>query len=206
MEKEKLENDENLIWWNRGHKGGTTFFKDIWAMQVFGIENLFREIKKEADPIKIVEIGTARGGLTNIFAHIFNNQTIHSFDIEDYGKFYYDNIEFYITDCHKEEFIRQYSDILFDSNGVCLYAIDGGDKSFEINLISSHTKSGDILMVHDYSINEEYFNSNKPVHGPGAEWNSFEIQESDINLTNVRRSKQFFDIGLKYAWGIYERV
>lgn len=183
------------------YSGNTSWFNDLRQMQVFGVETLFRELKDEFNPNNVIEIGTAFAGLTNLLAVVFDELTVHSFDITDLSpkKAYLNNIKFYLDDCHKEEFLENHKDILF-SNGTTLFVIDGGDKALEINLISKHAKSGDILMVHDFATDNNVFENKVR-----SIWNCLEIQENQINIEHLKRSKMF-DRGLDFAWGIYERL
>jgi hypothetical protein len=63
------------------------------------------------------------------------------------------------------------------SEGVTIVLCDGGSKKNDFKILSSLLKPGDIIMAHDYSPNQTYFeeNINNKI------WNWLEIQDSDID-------------------------
>tara|TARA_R110000787_G_scaffold102000_3_gene207765 strand:- start:417 stop:965 length:549 start_codon:yes stop_codon:yes gene_type:complete len=176
-------------------------YRECSMLQVPNVPELFTHIKENKEITNVVEMGTCFGGLTNFLADIFPKLTIHTFDIiNNVVSFYgHANINFILEDVHSQDTLTKYKDVLSLENGSSLLVIDGGDKALEFNYLKHFAKSGDILMVHDFSIDREDFDNRGK-----AIWDCFECGESDLDLNGMERS-EFFEKGLNYAWGIYEK-
>lgn len=61
-------------------------------------------------------------------------------------------------------------------DGVTLLLCDGGDKVNEFNTFSNYLKNNDIIMAHDYAVNDKVFNEEIK----NKLWNWHEIQYSQI--------------------------
>jgi hypothetical protein len=185
----------NLI----NYKNGSTHYLDARMMQVPNIEEFIKFLSQKYKNYTIFEIGTAFGGLTNLLADNFD--VVNTFDIKSFVTSFYDhqNIKSSVCDCHNEDFIKSnICPAMTEKNN--LFFIDGGDKALEFNLIQNYCKENDILMVHDFSINEIDFNS----RGKSI-WNCLEVKEEDLNLSKFSKA-DFFDFALNFAWGAYRKI
>lgn len=104
----------------------------------------------------IVEIGTYNGGLTSwLFDNLKEGGKLLSYDID--GTINHTkrtDIDFRVESCFDE---KPFNDIieLIQSEGRTLVVCDGGDKPKEFNTFSKYLKSGDVIIAHDYSENDE---------------------------------------------------
>jgi hypothetical protein len=167
---------------------GHFIYENLIISQHPNVDNVFNELIKNYKPNRILEIGTADGGLTLMLRNILDNNNLESNVIRTYDlneqknlKLKNKNIEI-IT---KNIFNYPYSDLdypdeikdFIQSEGRTLVLCDGGSKKNEFRLLSQFLKIGDIIMAHDYAPNEDYFNKNIK----DKIWNWLEIQDSDIN-------------------------
>jgi cephalosporin hydroxylase len=163
-------------------------YKNIRLQQnqylVKNLKNILNTIK----PKRIVEIGTARGGMTLLMSDILNelglrDSKIKTFDItmrEHLKNIEVNNIEFYVGNIFnwsKRELDKpeEITNFLSD-NDVNLILCDGGNKISEFNILSKYLKKGDIIMAHDYAPNREVFNSEYK----DKIWNWLEIEDKHI--------------------------
>jgi predicted O-methyltransferase YrrM len=166
-------------------------YKGLTIMQHESVQENFTKLINQIKPTKVLEIGTASGGLTLMIRDIldlngFENTKLLTYDVYDpnYLRYHVNDgakidikVET-IFDDRYEEFENAQDAIDFvESEGVTLVLCDGGNKKNEFKLFSRHLKVGDIIMAHDYSPNLNYFEDNIK----NKIWNWFEIQDSDIN-------------------------
>jgi len=155
---------------------------------IFAFDKLFDEIK----PDLVLEIGTFHGGLTLMLRDILDHNGLEKTRLITYDvnspnfliqKTTKDQIEIRV----KNLFSHNYSDWnssedkleilnLITSHNRVIILCDGGSKKNEFRMISDLIKQGDIIMGHDYSPNQEYFDQ----YMNGKKWNWMEIQDSDI--------------------------
>lgn len=168
---------------------GCTSYKGITAMQHDNAFDTFEKLIRLIRPARILEIGTAAGGLCLFLRQILNeigleSTPIKTFDIYDCTthrvlerennlEVIYDNLfcQNYLS-LEKPELIKDY----IQSEGLTLVLCDGGNKITEFNTISPLIKSGDIIMAHDYAPNIDYFKEKIM----NRVWCWMEIQDSDI--------------------------
>jgi hypothetical protein len=83
-------------------------------------------------------------------------------------------------------------------DGVTVVLCDGGSKKNEFRILSDYLKVGDIIMAHDYSPNQEYFEKNVN----NQIWNWLEIQDLDINESCLKNNLSPFmeDEFRKVVW------
>jgi predicted O-methyltransferase YrrM len=155
---------------------------------IFAFEKLFDEIK----PDLVLEIGTFHGGLTLMLRDILNhkgleNTRLITYDVNSPNFLIQKTTEDQIEIRVKNLFSHNYSDWnssedrleildLITSHKSVVILCDGGSKKNEFRMISDLIKQGDIIMGHDYSPNQEYFDQ----YMDGKKWNWMEIQDSDI--------------------------
>ena len=88
-----------------------------------------------------------------------------------------------------------------DSEGVNLILCDGGNKSNEFNSLSDIINVGDVIMLHDYVINDEEFE----VNFKNKIWNWHESKLSDIKLSVTKNKLEPYleDEFSKVVWGCF---
>lgn len=168
---------------------------------IYPFDKLIADIK----PKRVIEIGTFAGGLTMIMRTILDNNsledtTITTYDIHEptylipiiesipsiksYTKnlFSSDYSDFY-NDETKKEITEQ-----IQQEGITLLLCDGGCKKCEFKLLSDYLKPNDVIMAHDYSPNQAYFENTMK----NKIWNWLEIEDSDILDSCVRNSLESY--------------
>lgn len=146
----------------------------------------FYELLSSVRPARILEIGTAQGGLTiflnDVCNHLGLNTNIRSYDIHELH--WYDKIRSYGIDLRVENIFNPGYEGLRDDtivdfineDGVTLVLCDGFNKKKEFNLLSQYLKVSDIIMAHDYAYDSDFFKETID----HKFWNWHEISESDI--------------------------
>lgn len=153
---------------------------------------IFHELLDIIRPSRILEIGTFHGGLTlmlrdtldniglslvpirtyDILDQEFLKPLVHNRPVEVYTKniFNSDYNDFIDLEAKNEiaNFIQQ--------NGTTMVLCDGGCKKCEYNILAPLLKNQDIIMAHDYSPDQTYFNQ----YMKDKVWDWCEIEDSDI--------------------------
>lgn len=133
----------------------------VWPMQNNIVLSLFETIFKNNNIKRIIEIGTAYGGLPVILRAIGFEGDIITYNIHD-------ELSEEVSDLFEKLSIKQeIKDVftceniidLINSDGETLLICDGGNKPKEVNVFSEHLKVNDIIMTHDYFDNLEKFKS-----------------------------------------------
>jgi len=173
-------------------------YKGITTQQHNDVSVVFKSLFNSLKPKRILEIGTASGGLTLLLRDILdelslNDTYIRSYDvIEKHGLNTHIqngiNIEVIIKDVfsHSYQEVAEINEIksYIQQDGVTIILCDGGSKKNEFRLLSEYLKDGDVIMAHDYSPNEMYFNKNIK----DKIWNWLEIQDLDIEDSVVKNN------------------
>jgi cephalosporin hydroxylase len=166
-------------------------YDGLSIQQHFKVVKPFCDLINNVKPSQIIEIGTAAGGLTLMLRDILD-----IYDLNESSLFTYDlyTPNYLIDRINKDNInIVYYSNNLFSENyddlvsteeiknliqrqGRTIVLCDGGSKKNEFKLLSKLLKSGDIIMAHDYSPNQEYFDLNIK----NKIWYWLEIQDTDI--------------------------
>jgi hypothetical protein len=167
---------------------GHFIYEDLIISQVPNIKLYFEKLFNELKPKQIFEIGTFDGGLTLMIRDILDeinlsSTTIRTYDLNDQKRLKSKNrnieiltenlFSYSYSELEKEDVVKEF----IQRNGRTIVLCDGGSKKNEFRLLSKFLKEGDIIMAHDYSPNQEYFNQ----HINNKIWNWLEIQDSDIN-------------------------
>lgn len=170
-------------------------YEGIVIQQHNDVEIVFEQLFKITKPSRILEIGTASGGLTLLLRNLLDrismeDTEIRTYDVDD--KHYlskYINEGVKIDSRIKDVFNHSYDELVeveeissyIQNEGVTIVLCDGGSKKNEFRLLSKLLKLDDIIMAHDYSPNEDYFSKNIN----NKIWNWLEIQDSDIKQSCV---------------------
>jgi predicted O-methyltransferase YrrM len=189
-------------------------YKGLSIEQNPNIIDVFNSLISEYKPSRILEIGTFHGGLTFILRDLLDinglpNSELITYDVNTPNFMIEVLGDKNIVSKTKNLFSNSYETFnspeskqeLFDfinQDGRTIVLCDGGSKKNEFKLISTLLKSGDIIMAHDYSPNNEYFE----LEMKNKFWNWMEIQDSDINQSCIENNLNslMFDEFIKVAW------
>lgn len=167
---------------------GNMIYKGFTAQQHRDAIDIFYDFLADIRPARVLEIGTACGGLIlairdHLDALGLSDSPIISYDItsrEYYPELISRGIDIRIeniftnsyTSLIDETFVKQY----IQSPGVTLILCDGGYKQGEFAIFSKLLKDGDFIMAHDYVDTQENFKDNFL----DKVWNWCEIEEKHI--------------------------
>lgn len=154
-------------------------------------------------PSRIIELGTGLGGLTVLFGIWANTHDcrVYSCDvhIRDYKALALIEklgVKFHEWDIYQSHDEYEIGSLIRWSNGPVLLMCDAADKPRSFNLYAQYLRSGDVIMAHDYYINEDDFK--KYFHG----YTAFETSEDSIkesydkyNLIEHSLQKEFRQSG-----------
>ena len=168
---------------------GHFIYENLIISQHESVGSVFDKLIKQIKPKRILEIGTADGGLTLMLKDLLNdnglnNSIIRTYDILEQINLKNKNVDG-IEIITKSPFNYPYSDLEYpdeikefvQSEGTTLVLCDGGFKINEFILISQFLKVGDVIMAHDYAHDSDVFK--KEIEN--KIWNWHEIQYSDIS-------------------------
>ena len=162
-------------------------YKSLTAMQHEKFYSVFEKFLSDIRPERIIEIGTAGGGLTlalyDIMESLKLSVPIRTYDIHNHGC--HDRLVETGIDARLENIFNENYELKPDheliphiqSPGVTVVLCDGGSKISEFNSIAYYLKPGDYILAHDYSESNEYFEDNVRE----KIWNWCEITESNIS-------------------------
>lgn len=146
-------------------------YNGVFTQQLEAFEACFNELFNNFTPDIIIELGTARGGLTSYLATKCSKVYTYDNTLSQER----DNLLSKTTVIAKVADI--FSEAIFDeiktliqSSGPALLLCDNGDKIREVNLFSPVLKPGDVIMAHDYAHNGIF----------PAGWQWSEIAEKDV--------------------------
>lgn len=161
--------------WN--HEWGGGLYKGIFTQQNKNFYPAFEKLLAEQQIERIIEIGTATGGFIRAIRDLTTAEIItydvietkHKKTLED------NNISANVRSVFEDfDAVEEY----IVGKGQVLILCDGGDKIKEFNLFSRIMKSGDIIMAHDYSYDENLYRA----YVRENVWRWCEIQYKDIAL------------------------
>jgi cephalosporin hydroxylase len=193
---------------------GVTDYRGHMVLQRDGYADLFRKFLDRMKPDRIVEIGTASGGLTLTLADLIEQMKLHcvirSYDIARHAgvtallrngvqlitvNLFDDTYRCFNQNATREvvsliEFIRQ--------PGKTVVMCDGGNKVAEFNLLAGVIKDGDHIMAHDFAWSENVFKSEIE----NKIWNWHQISGDDVFAAIDKNSlKPFWSRDFEqYAW------
>lgn len=165
-------------------------YRNLTTMQHIDVKEKFLKLLMELRPQKVLEIGTASGGLTLLIRDLLDDIGLTETIIETYDVNHPNYLQNYVDNGSKINinvkniFNHNYNQMIdgdavinfIKSEGTTLVLCDGGSKINEFNLLSDYLKVGDVIMAHDYSPNKNYFENTLL----DKIWNWMEIQDSDI--------------------------
>lgn len=154
---EKIQFSEVTNWHQSHPYLRLNFYNNVQMSQVLGVYlALNPHFISQFD--NIIEIGTYNGGLTSwLYDNKNPNAKVVSYDID--GTINHTNrtdIDFRIEDCFAE---TPFNDIvkMIQNEGKTLVVCDGGDKPKEFSVFSEYLKTGDVIIAHDYCVDDEHW-------------------------------------------------
>lgn len=159
-----------------GRNLGRIRYRGVIAQQHPGAFDALGEFFCRYIPARIVEIGTAAGGLTMMLADLVTNAKIRTYDVRpcrNSAALRRMGIDLRVADS------RQIADDLGSfagQPGRTVIVCDGGNKPAEVKMAAELAKSGDIILAHDYAPDRQRWLS----HYRGRIWNWCEITDAHI--------------------------
>ena len=176
-------------------------YKNYFMQQNNRIFDYLPEFFQEHQFDHVVEIGTSGGGFS-LYLHELSNTYNFTFRTYDVENKLHEAPPFDFR--HKSAWDGEgYNEIIDTLNlpGKVLLVVDGGDKPKEINLYSSHLKTNDVVMCHDYAPTKQYHEEH--LGTTPYRWNWLEIEEKDIDRTNLEAiNTNLVDV----AWGVFRKT
>ena len=162
--------------WN--HKWGGGVYKGIFTQQNKNFYPAFEKLIAQENIVRVLEIGTATGGFIRAVRDLTDAEIItydiletkHKATLEE------NNISVNVKSVFDDfDIVEDY----ISGKGQVLVLCDGGNKIKEFEVFSRMLKSGDIIMAHDYSRDENLYQAYIKNHV----WRWCEIQYKDIALS-----------------------
>ena len=161
--------------WN--HEWGGGLYKGIFTQQNKNFYPAFEKLIAQENIVRVLEIGTATGGFIRAVRDLTDAEIItydvletkHKATLEE------NNISVNVKSVFEDyENVEDY----ISGKGQVLVLCDGGNKIKEFDVFSKFLKSGDIIMAHDYSRDEDLYQAYIKNHV----WRWCEIQYKDIAM------------------------
>jgi len=158
-------------------------YKKFRTLQHDKIEDALIKLFTSIYPRRVIEIGTAEGGLTLLIRSILDKIGLKDSQLTTYDILYEVELAYFIkmNDLNISYKIADIFDKLdelgklIQEDGPTVVFCDGGNKSKEFNVIAPLLKQGDVILAHDYTPNQTYFEAHTK-----KDWARYEIQDSDI--------------------------
>lgn len=156
-------------------------------------------------PNTIVEFGSGQGGLSvliGLFALINHTEYI-TYDTTD-NCLYKDLFDILKINRKQEDIFSEktFENICktIQQDGVTVVFADNGDKKRELKEFSKFLKSGDYILVHDYTENDDFFTTN--IKDKFWSWHEVSLCDSD-NLDIIPAYTKLFEYGV---WGCFQKI
>ena len=207
LEHKNLTFNEDLCKWKPEFfeiKNNNTFlhYKNVLLGQTPNIITHFSSIIKDFDCI--IEIGYHRGGLSLwLNDNKKDNCDLYCFDISDENRIVTNNekINFIVLDCLLSETILKIKNII-QSSGKTLVLCDGGNKELEFEIYSKFLKTNDVIMLHDYSHdNDDYIKLSQHQNWVSLSESHFENIKHSILKNNLE--PYLYDNFKSVFWGSF---
>ena len=157
-------------------------YRGVSTHQNEHVGSVFRALFRTFKPVRVLEIGTAAGGLTLLLRDLLDEAgcktaQLWTVDPVDMNRphLIIDGINMIHADGFQDGLLPLLQHYVAEP-GPTLMICDGGDKKREFRTFAPHIKSGDIIMAHDYAPTEEYFRGVMF----NQHWNWLEITEMDV--------------------------
>ena len=175
---------------------GHTQYEGLIAQQHEDVFGVFKDFLADIKPARILEIGTAGGGLTLFLRHTLPEVPILTFDVinkDYYQKLKDNNIEVRIENIFNHAYNTldkpQAIQSFIQQEGITLVLCDGGHKVGEFNAIAPLIKKGDFIMAHDYIKDWNDFQGNFK----DKVWDWCEIEEKHIKEVSMEQNLEHYN-------------
>lgn len=155
-------------------------YRGVSVQQHEQVVHPFRALVRELRPARVIEIGTASGGLTLLLRGLLDeagleSSVIYTFDINPVADLRIPpaTIQFRQANVFATNDVEY---LIETTDGPCLVLCDGGNKPREFQTYAPHLRSGDVIMAHDYAPDWDYFEREMR----NQRWDWCEIQGHDI--------------------------
>jgi len=143
----------------------------------------FQDFLLHIKPSRILELGTANGGLTYILRSITSMQILTvDRDTSYLDRRVYSYADVLTGDFYDTAFQHKHILPFINQKGTTLVLCDGFEKIKQYNVFVKFIKPNDVIAVHDYFPTEEYFK--KEVEG--KTWNWCMITDDDMQASNSK--------------------
>ena len=153
---------------------------------------------------QIIEIGTFTGAFTYwLSENKLESCEITSYDINSYNLLINSikDTKLQISDCFEPETISEIKSLINRPKRTLLLC-DGGDKETEFKLFARFLKSGDVVMLHDYSeTSEEYEKIKKELDWPTVSESHYKNLERYLPELNLK--PYLYDTFKQVLWGSF---
>lgn len=161
-------------------------YRGVSVHQNAFVGDVFRALFRTFKPVKVLEIGTADGGLTILLRNLLDEAGLKATDlwtcdpaVKERPHLMHPGIMYYAVDALNSTVLEYHVKY---AEGPALVLCDGGNKPAEFNKYAAFLRSGDVIMAHDYAPDHKYFYDQ--MHG--KHWNWWEIQDSEIAEASER--------------------
>lgn len=195
------------------HNIPTMTYDNLSIEQHYNVVVAFTKLIDEVKPDLIVEIGTYKGGLTKMLYDIISESSTPNCKLISYDVLHPDelvnkisnenlNIDFRYKNLFKDD----YSDLLenselielITSHNKVIVLCDGGSKISEFNSVSKYLKPNDVIMAHDYSINNQIYQ--EKIHNKIWYWLEIQYHDIERSCNEYNLESYMEDIFNNVAW------
>ena len=145
-----------------------------------------RSLFADYPPTRLLEIGTAAGGLSMLLRELCPEVPIRSYDVRPsphLAKLVAAGIDARTADVFSPQVLSEIADYV-QQPGRSVILCDGGDKPSELRQMAQIAKPGDLILAHDYACDRKHFHREMR----GSRWDWCEITDADWQpLSNVHK-------------------
>lgn len=163
----------------------STLYQGVPMQQHPDVSGPLSALLADYPPDRILEIGTAAGGLALLLRDLCPGTPIRTYDVRTsphVDQLVAAGIDARTADALSPEVAGEVTEYV-QGEGRTLIICDGGDKPAEVRYFAGLAKPGDVIMAHDYARDREYFDREMR----GKRWNWCEITGDDIaDVTQIQ--------------------
>jgi len=155
-------------------------YRGVSVHQNSYVADVFRALFRTFKPVKVLEIGTADGGLTILLRDLLDEARLKATDlwtcdpsVRERPHLVHPGIMYYAVDALNSTVLEYHVKY---AEGPALVLCDGGNKPAEFNKYAKFLRSGDVIMAHDYAPDHDTFKNVMQ----NQHWNWWEINDNDI--------------------------
>lgn len=183
-------------------------YRGVSVHQNAYVGDVFRAMFRTFKPVRVLEIGTADGGLTILLRDLLDEAGLKATDlwtcdpsVRERPHLLQPGIMYYAVDALNSTVLEYHVKY---AEGPALVLCDGGNKPAEFNRYAAYLRSGDVLMAHDYAADYKTFHlTMKDRH-----WNWWEIEDAQIAEACYKHQLEPFmqDEFARVAWACRRKL